>query len=194
MPPSPAPSDLEPQLLLQADWLRGRIQAKATWLLRVDGLDDLVQDVHLRALKAAPGFEYRGEGPLRAWLAELVQQSLADRRRYWAAAKRNAGYMVRLSAVGSPSTIAGRGAVELATESPGPKTWAEARDGHAFAMRAVAALLPRDQQLIEWLREGAADHEIAERLELSVEAAARARLRATERFRRAYELLVRASA
>ncbi|MEM8711478.1 MAG: hypothetical protein AAGG01_11035, partial [Planctomycetota bacterium] len=64
--PTPPTEELEQQLLAQADWLRARIRAKAGWLLRVDGLDDLSQDVQLRALKAASGFEYRGEAPLRA--------------------------------------------------------------------------------------------------------------------------------
>ena len=73
-------------------------------------------------------------------------------------------------------------------------TWAEARDQHAFAVRAINALLPRDQQIVEWLREGRSDADLAESLGVTAEAAARARLRAIERFRRAYELLVRSTA
>ena len=190
----PADPALNERLIEHGNWLRARIERRAGWLLRVDGVEDLLQDIQLRALKAADDFEYQGEGQLKAWLDRLVGQHLADRHRYWNAGRRNAGHMLRVSAVGSPSTITGGRGVDPTADGPGPMTWAEARDQHAFAVRAINALLPRDQQIVEWLREGRSDADLAESLGVTAEAAARARLRAIERFRRAYELLVRSTA
>ena len=58
-------------------------------------------------------------------------------------------------------------------------------------MKALAVLLPRDQQLVRWSSEGLDSGAMAERLGISRDAADRARLRALERFRKAHRLLAR---
>ncbi|MEZ6014823.1 MAG: sigma factor [Planctomycetota bacterium] len=188
-----AGGDLEALLVMHAPWLQRLIERRAGWLLRVDGLDDLVQDVRLRALRAESTFEHLGEGQFKTWLGQVAQNHIVDRQRYWSAARRNAGPMLRLSGVGPPSSLSGTPGLDLTAAGPGPRTWAEARDQHAFATRAIGALLPRDQEILLAVREGATDDELAARLAVEVRAATRARQRALERFRRAYELLVRAS-
>ena len=53
----------------------------------------------------------------------------------------------------------------------------------------MAVLLERDQELVRWASEGLDTTQVAERLEISPEAARRARSRALERYRQAFELL-----
>lgn len=184
----PTPS-LEALVVEHGRWIEAAVRRQAGWLLRVDDLEDLVQDVELRALSRKDQFVFQGDGPLKAWLSLMVKQHLADRRRYWDASRRSAGPMLRVSGVGSPSSLAGGVMPEEA--GPGPRTWAEARDQYTFAMRAIDALLPRDQDLLAWMREGVTDQEIGRRLDVAPESAGRARTRAVERFRRAYELMAR---
>ena len=73
----------------------------------------------------------------------------------------------------------------------GPVSFAVREEEVDIALQAIAVLKDRDQKLVEWMSEGLTTGEIAERLEISPNAAERARQRAIERFRKAYELLLR---
>ncbi|MFT5476730.1 MAG: RNA polymerase sigma factor (sigma-70 family), partial [Planctomycetota bacterium] len=156
-------------------------------LLRYEMAEDLAQAVHLRALQALDGFRFEGEAAFRGWLAQLVRRTVADRHDYWTAARRNGGAMVRVTQLGPRSTLAG--GVDPAGSSAGPFTFAERRDQLELAARAVDALLPRDQKIVAMLQAGRAVAEMATVLEISRDAAERARLRAIERFQAAYRLL-----
>ena len=50
----------------------------------------------------------------------------------------------------------------------------------------LAGLIPRDQRLVQWVCEGLSVQEVADRLEIDYDAAGRARLRALDRFQRAF--------
>jgi DNA-directed RNA polymerase specialized sigma24 family protein len=60
-----------------------------------------------------------------------------------------------------------------------------------LALEALATLLPKDRDLVRWSSEAVPLEEQAERLGISYDAAKQARLRALERFRKAYELSTR---
>ena len=69
----------------------------------------------------------------------------------------------------------------------------KAKELLALARQALAALGERDQKLVGWLCEDLSIDEIAERLEISYDAAERARLRALERFRKSFAKLYKES-
>jgi hypothetical protein len=79
-----------------------------------------------------------------------------------------------------------------AGEDTGPQTFADRREQLDVAVKALALLLPRDQNLVRWASEGVDIQEQASRLGLSYDAAERAGARACERFRKAFRLARRA--
>jgi RNA polymerase sigma factor (sigma-70 family) len=176
--------------LLVRHWadLEALVQRNAGALLRHDTREDLAQGARVRALESAPNFVWQGPAAFHGWLARVVRSHLDDRRAYWAAARRSAGHVLRVTE--TPASADGAGVV-LASPGTGPLTFAERRDQLVLATQAVGTLLPRDQEILALERRGASPSELAAALGVSEEAAARARLRALERFRRAYELFAR---
>lgn len=162
----------------------------AAKLLRWESVDDLVQDVHLRALRAAERFEYQGEEAFVAWLLLLARRHCADRFGHWRALKRGSGDVLRLT-FGGGESAPGAGVLDPAATDTGPMTHAWRREQLVVATRALAMLGERDRQLVEWASRGVPLAEQAGRLELSYDAAEQAGRRAQERFRRTFELLVR---
>ena len=162
------------------------LQHHAGWLLRYEAADDLVQGLHVRVLEQAGNFEYRGREPFLAWVYQIARQHLAARRRYWSRLKRRPAALVRLT---RGQTTAGRSPVDPADPATGPATFAERREQMAVAVQAISVLLDRDQSLVRWASEGVETARVAERLGISEESARRARNRAIERFRQAFELL-----
>ncbi len=159
-------------------------------VLRFEAPEDLVQGIHLRALKQEH-FEFRGKKPFLEWMHQLARSHLADRHAYWMAVRRRPGALLRLTEAAS-STSDAHAAAEPVRDSTGPATFAERREALAIAYDAVTALLPRDQQLVRWSCEDVELDEMAARLGVTYEAARRARLRALDRFRKAHRLARRA--
>lgn len=157
-------------------------------LLRWESVEDLVQDVHLRALRASPRFDYQGEEAFVGWLLLLARNHCADRFEYWRALKRNSGDVLRLT-LGAGETVAG--ALDPAATDTGPMTHAWRREQLVVATRALAMLGERDRSLVEWASRGVPLAEQATRLGVSYDAVERAGRRAQERLRRTFELLVR---
>jgi hypothetical protein len=60
-----------------------------------------------------------------------------------------------------------------------------------LAIEALATLLPKDRDLVRWSSEDVPLEEQAKRLGVSYDVAKQARLRALERFRKAYALATR---
>jgi len=176
-----------PELLIanRVELLR-HVERRAGRVLRFETADDLVQGIHLRALRFTQGFEYRGREPFLAWLREVARSHLKERREHWGALKRRPAGLFRLTqgVSSDPGAVA-----EPAGTATGPSTFASRKERLTLAIKALGTLLPRDRDLVRWSTEGAEDEEIARRLELEPRAAARARQRAVERFRRAYRLL-----
>ena len=184
-----SPPDLEQLVIEHSDHVEAVVRRHAGSLLRLETVEDLAQGARLRILESAGAFEWRGEAAFDGWLATLVRNHLNDRRSYWNAARRNAGHLLRVSLAGPQSGVS-RG-VEPISSRTGPLTFAERRDQVDVAMQALATLLPRDQELLEFERRGASIQEMADALDLTLDSAGRARLRALERFRRAYDLFER---
>ncbi|MHC4339989.1 MAG: RNA polymerase sigma factor [Planctomycetota bacterium] len=181
-------SDL-PELLVQfrADLLRF-VERHAGSLLRFETTEDLLQGIHLRALEHKGGFQFQGRERFLAWLYKVARNYLGARRVHWNALKRKPAGLFRLtqSVSSDPGAI-----VAPAATATGPSTFADRREQLTIAVKALAVLMPRDQQLVQWSTDGVENAEMAERLGISREAAERARLRALERFRKAHQLLSR---
>jgi len=158
-------------------------------LLRYEGAEDLAQGVHLQALENRDHFTYQGEEKFMAWLFRLARQHVADRHAYWHALKRNACSVLRIS---SGDSVSGSfaSAVDPPASITGPFTFAQRKELVNTAMKAVASLPPRDRDLVIWMSQGLSIQDMADRLEITYVAAERARLRALDRFRKAFELLV----
>jgi len=176
------------QLVAHQHELRRYLERRAGWLLRFETADDLLQGLHVRALEQERNFGYRGREPFLKWLHQLADHHLAARRKYWAALKRKPAALLRLTRGGATT---GHGAVDPADTSTGPSTVAGRREQLMIAVKAMAVLMERDQKLVRWTSEGLDTREMAERLEMAPESARRARNRALERYREAYELLAR---
>lgn len=183
------PPDLEQLILERSELVEAVVRRHAGSLLRLETVDDLAQGARLSVLQSADAFDWRGPSAFDGWIATVVRNHLNDRRSYWNAARRNAGHLLRVSLAGPQSGVT-KG-VEPISSRTGPLTFAERRDQVDVAMQALATLLPRDQELLELERQGATIQEVADALELTLDSAGRARLRALDRFRRAFDLFER---
>lgn len=178
-----------PTLLAQrGDEVLRFARRRAGRLLRYEAAEDLAQGIRARALERGRDFEFRSENEFLSWLYTVARTYLADRRSYWTALKRRPARLLRLTWADTDTTD--RAAVpEPPSTRTGPSTFASRREQLALAVKALAVLLPRDRDLVTWNAEGLSIADLAERLDLSHEAAERARLRALERFRKAYRLV-----
>lgn len=161
--------------------LRRFVRAHGGQLLRRESEDDLVQGITLRALERANSFRDQGAAAFRAWIATVARSYLADRANYWQALRRKPGALLRL-------TSGGTGGVDPAATATGPSTFAARREHLKLAVQALAVLPPRDRDLVRWTSEDVPLEEQAKRLGLSYDAAKQARLRALDRFRKAFHL------
>ncbi len=158
-------------------------------LLRFETVQDLVQGAAQAVLRAAPTFAWRGREAARGWILRVVETHVEDRRRHWSALKRQGGTLLRLEVGGVPS--GSEAAFEPAASETGPSTFANRRELLVLAARALELLLPRDRELVEGHAEGLSLEELGRRLELGPDAVQKARVRALERFRKAFELVRR---
>lgn len=158
-------------------------------LLRFETIDDLVQGVSQEAVRAAGAFRYEGAEAFVGWIRVVARRYLSGRKDYWLAHKRNPGQVLRLTFTGGEGRRLER--PELADTGTGPATFAFRREQLVQATRALAMLLPRDRDIVTWVAEGASTPEIAQRLEVSEDAAEKARTRALERLRKAFAILSR---
>jgi hypothetical protein len=186
----PARVDLETWLVAQRDTLDAFVRKRAgKLLLRLETAEDLAQGVCAHLLARAEAPEQREEAALRAWLFKVSDRWLADRRDHWTALKRRGGDVLRLT-FGDTDSAELRTVRELAASVTGPSTFAVRREQLALAALALDMLLPRDRELIEGMCAGVELDEQARRLAISYDAAERARLRAVERFRRCFQIVV----
>lgn len=168
--------------------LLGFVRGEAKGLTRYETEEDLVQGIHIHALSVVEHFEYRSENEFIAWLFTVARQHMVNRQRYWNAARRDGGNLLRITAAGSGTRSTSSG-IDPSAGMTGPGTLAGRREQLALATKVVALLGERDQSLINWMSQDVPLEEVAKRLDLSYEAAKRARLRAIDRFRTTFELL-----
>lgn len=168
--------------------LLGFVRSHAGATLRSETADDLVQDIHLKAVSRADEFVFRSEPEFEAWVLRVARGHLADRHDYWTAAKRRPERLLRLTrAEGHGSDPAA--VREPARDTAGPATRAGRADELARAEKALGLLLPRDADLVRGAADGRTLDEEAERLGITYASAQKARHRALERYRRAFEVL-----
>jgi RNA polymerase sigma factor (sigma-70 family) len=182
------PEELSIHLDAHRTTLSGFVRRHAGVSLSHESEEDLVQGVHLQAIAQAERFDYRSRPEFEAWVLRIARGHLSDRRDYWTATKRRPERLLRLTRPDSDSP--GPGTVrEPAMSAPGPVTRADRSDRLRLAEEALTMLLPRDAELVRGQADGLTLEEEAERLEISYAAAQRARLRAIERYRKAFILL-----
>lgn len=167
------------------------VERHARGLLRHEGAEDVVQGVHLRALKQEAQFSYRGDPEFLAWLFLIARQHVADRHDYWSALRRQAGDVLRVTVSGGGGSDSVAPGVNPAGEGIGPGTYAARREMVEIATRALDVMLPRDRDIIKMIGRGRSNAEVAQHLGLSYDAAEQAKRRAIERFRKTVELLSR---
>lgn len=187
-----AREELERLVLLYQVELGGYLERRAGDLLRFEAAEDLLQGLVVSLLAAADGFQLRSDKENRAWFFGAAKKYLAMRRRYWGALKRDSGRLLRTGLGGLTRTGDGLLGVEgFAASQTGPSTFAWRREQLVVAARALALLMPRDRELVEWASQDLSTEEIAGRLGVAQEAAAKARLRAIERLRKAHMLVLK---
>ena len=159
------------------------VRRHAGRLLRYESDEDLMQEVHLRALQAGPRYRHDGREPFLKWIHAVVRSVLADRHAHWGALRRRPAALLRLTQGGSG------GGVDPALSATGPSTFAARREMLDLAVKALALLREEDRQLVRWRSEDVPLTEQAGRLGLSYAATDSASRRALERFRKSYRLV-----
>lgn len=163
------------------------VRNHAGWLQSFETVDDLTQGVLVRAVEQRERFAYRGDPEFLAWLFAVARTWLADRRDHWSTLKRRSGKVLRFTV-----SQASEGATPLpASSRTGPGTFAERRELLQVATRALASLPERDRELVQMHSDQVPLDEQAARLGISYAAAQKAGLRAQERLRKTFELLLR---
>lgn len=169
------------------------VRRHAGRLLARDGLDDLVQAIHARALEHGAACEFPAREAFLKWLYRVAASHLADRHAYWAALRRRPDRLLRLTRPGTESDDPAA-VQEPASGGTGPGTRAGRDEDARLAAAALDLLLPRDRDLVEWLVAEIPLEEQAARLGISYTAARQSRHRALARFRDAYAVTVRGAA
>ncbi len=156
--------------------------------LKRETVDDLTQGVHLKAISRAGDFEYRSRPEFEAWVVRIARAHMADRHAHFSAAKRRPERLLRLTRSDSDTRDPASERMPAAA-TPGPATSADNAEQLRLAQRALTLLLPRDADLVRAEADGLSIQDQADELGISYAAAQRARLRALERYRRAFRLL-----
>jgi RNA polymerase sigma factor (sigma-70 family) len=184
--PAGEPPALEDLLARHRDRLVRWLELHAKGLRRFESSEDLAQGVHLHVLTVAERLEWRGEDAFVGWLLAVARRFVADRAAHWHALKRDAGPTLRITFAGSGSE--GGAVPDPGLSRTGPSTWASRREELLRATRVLAAMPPRDAELVRLQARGLSIEDLAQRLSMTPAAAQRARLRAMERFKKLYAL------
>ena len=163
---------------------------EARGLSRKDSIEDLVQDICLRALRQEGQFTYSSDGEFLAWLKLIARQQIADRHDYWSALRRQAGHLLRITSSSSSGSDPSP-SVRPAGRSTGPATFADRREMLELASKSLSMMLERDRELVRRVSLGDDISDLAKYLNSSYSAAEIAKRRALERFRKTFELLLR---
>ena len=159
-------------------------------LLAWEDVDDLVQGVHVRALEAAAGVEFRSAPEWRGWLFTLARQQIGKRAAYWQAMKRDARRLLRLTWHGISASASQLYQGDPSTPHTGPVTFAQRRELLALAVEATSTLQERDRRIVAHGADVSLDT-LAADLGVSRDAAQRARHRAMARFELAFQVLAK---
>lgn len=139
-------------------------------------VEDLMQEVYLRAFRDLSGFEYRGPGSFQRWLSEIAGHATSDAARYHTRRKR-AGREVPFRSASNPQGPEPR-------DSLTPSRRFEQREQLNRLARLLDRLPPDYRAVILLSRiEGLSTAETAKRLQISRSAAALLLHRALKRLR-----------
>ena len=177
-------ADLSGFLVQFHDELLGFVRRHAGRLLRYETGDDLMQEIHVRALQQGDRYRHKGREPFLAWIHTVARSVLADRHAHWAALRRRPAGLLRLTLGGTES-----GALDPAMSATGPSTFAARREMLSLAVKALALLPKADRDLVRWRSEDVPLTEQASQLGVSYAAADSASRRALDRFRKSFRLL-----
>jgi len=178
-PTDKPPFDLESALQFHRPSLVRFVEREARGILDKESADDLVQGIHIRALRGAENYIHTDERGFLNWIATLARRHIADRHEHWVALRRAAPGALHITQTWSSS---GGGVVPAASSlSPGSKV--VRKEDIERAAAALHRLEARDRALIEMMIADVDIDEIAKRLGIGYEAAKKARQRAVERLR-----------
>ncbi|KAA3611816.1 MAG: hypothetical protein DWQ01_06945 [Planctomycetota bacterium] len=183
---------LKEQLVALRPALEAFLRAQAgVLILRYETPEDLAQEVIARALQTASSDKFVAPKDARAWVYRIARNHIQDRRRHWQALKRGSGAVLRFHWSQDESQ---EPRLDPSSTRTGPATQAQRREHLILATRALSMLLEQDRKLVAWSASGVSPQEQADRLGVGYYAAAQARTRAIQRFRRTFDLLLRNAA
>jgi RNA polymerase sigma factor (sigma-70 family) len=160
------------------------VRRHAGRLLRYETEEDLIQEVHVRALQQGDRYRHRGREPFLAWVHTVARSVLADRHAHWAALRRRPAGLLRLTLGGTET-----GGLDPVLSATGPSTFAARREMLSLAVKALSLLPKADRDLVRWRSEDVPLTEQASQLGLSYAALDSASRRALDRFRKSFRLL-----
>ncbi len=140
-------------------------------------VDDLLQEVFLKAAQEMGKFSYRSPGSLMAWLSRIADHVIVDSARYQHRGKRHAEEMLRFRSASNPA-----GPEPVDFESPS-RVFARI-EGVQILLKKLDVLPAEYREVILLAKfEGLTTKEISERLGKSRESVALTLHRALKRFR-----------
>lgn len=185
--PLGSPKTLQELLVDHDENLRAFVRNNASLLvLRYESVDDIVQGVHLQALKAGERFEYRSDKEFFGWIYQIARHFMYNRTAYWKALRRNSGGLIRIY----ETETDGFDPVDTGTS---PSSIAARREQIVTLTRALARIRTSDRDLLKQAAEGTSIEKLAEERGVSYDAVKQARLRALGRLRKMHKLIERAT-
>ncbi len=182
-----ASKKLEDLLVEHSDALTSFVRNNASLLvLRYEGLEDIVQGIHLQALKASDKFEYRSDKEFFGWMYNVARHYLYNRTAYWKALRRNSGGLIRIF----ETETDGFDPVDTGTS---PSSIAARREQIVYLTQALARIRTQDRDLLKKAASGTSIEQLAEERGVSYDAVKQARLRALSRLRKMHTLIQRAT-
>lgn len=122
-------------------------------------IEDLVQDLFIKALDRMGTFEYRGPGSFFSWLASLSDKVILDHLRHYSREKRDYRKNTRFQTIGNP-------AIDEAFQNNPTPTQCFLRQEREMRLIEVLDDLPEHERDLIYMAkiEGLATSEIAEKL------------------------------
>lgn len=140
-------------------------------------VDDILQEVFLKAAQDMGNFTYQSPGSLMAWLARIADHGIVDAARHQKRGKRHAEEMLRFRSESNPA-----GAEPVDRETPS-QVFARA-ENMQILLKKLDALPAEYREMILLAKfEGLTTKEISERMKRSRESVALTLHRALKRFR-----------
>lgn len=109
--------------------------------------DDLAQTTFREATRDFANYEYRGEGSLVRWLAQILQNKIRDKAEYYSAEKRNVGRERGLERAPDPNAD-GPTQIDLPSQDLSVTKQISRGESFEFLRKALEELSPEHRQAI----------------------------------------------